>query len=299
LTKATTRVASPTTKRIYKSSGFFGEWSDCTRIDGYFVKYYLDQIKKQIRQVTRGATQDNLSLDKLLSFDIIAPPVRLQSKIAGIAVAYDELILNNARRIAILEEMAQAIYREWFVNFRFPGHEKVKLVNSPLGTIPEGWKAVSVEELLTHSTEGITPANSPEEEFAHFSIPNYDKAQLPVLEQGATIQSNKFVVPPGCVLLSKLNPRISRIWLPEPHGDYRCVASTEFLVVSPLLPATREFIYCQFHADEFYGRFRSCSSGTSTSHQRVKPTDFVKLKALRACANSRFLRIMRYEDATL
>ena len=62
--------------------------------------------------------------------------------------AYDDLIENNARRIAILEEMAQAIYREWFVNFRFPGHEKVKLINSPLGKIPEGWKIEKVKAIV-------------------------------------------------------------------------------------------------------------------------------------------------------
>lgn len=113
--------------------------ADPEQADVRFVKYYLDHIRRQIRQVTRGATQDNLSLDKLLSFDIIAPPVQLQTKIASIAAAYDELILNSQRRIAVLEKMAQAFYRDWFVNFRFPGHEKVKLINSPLGRIPEGW----------------------------------------------------------------------------------------------------------------------------------------------------------------
>ena len=69
------------------------------------------------------------------------PPLPTQRKIASILSAYDDLIENNTRRIAILEEMAQAIYREWFVNFRFPGHENVKLVDSPLGQIPEGWEA--------------------------------------------------------------------------------------------------------------------------------------------------------------
>lgn len=121
--------------------------ADPEQSDVRFVKYYLDYIKRKIRQVTRGATQDNLSLDKLLSFDIIAPPVQLQAKIAGIAAAYDELILNNSRRITVLEKMAQAIYREWFVNFRFPGHEKVELFNSPLGKIPEGWKATTLGEV--------------------------------------------------------------------------------------------------------------------------------------------------------
>jgi type I restriction enzyme S subunit len=62
--------------------------------------------------------------------------------------AEDDLIENNSRRIAILEAMAQAIYREWFVNFRFPGHENVKLVESPLGMIPEGWDVGRLDDVL-------------------------------------------------------------------------------------------------------------------------------------------------------
>jgi type I restriction enzyme, S subunit len=114
--------------------------ADPARSDVRFVKYYLDYIKKQIRQVTRGATQDNLSLDKLLSFDIVAPPVEQQRKIASTAAAYDELILNDNRRIALLEEMAQTIYREWFVEFRFPGHKAIPLHDSHIGKIPDGWE---------------------------------------------------------------------------------------------------------------------------------------------------------------
>ncbi len=86
-----------------------------------FIKYYLDTIKHQIKSVTKGATQDNLSLEKLLSFDILTPPVVIQHRIASILSAYDDLIENNTRRIKILEQMAQAIYREWFVEFRAPG----------------------------------------------------------------------------------------------------------------------------------------------------------------------------------
>lgn len=134
--------------------------ADPEQADVRFVKYYLDHIRGQIRQVTRGATQDNLSLDKLLSFDIILPPVHQQTKIASVAAAYDELILNNQRRIAVLEKMAQAIYREWFVNFRFPGHEKIKLISSPLGKIPEGWK---VEHLVDVCS--LTMGQSPSSEF--------------------------------------------------------------------------------------------------------------------------------------
>ena len=76
------------------------------------------------------------SLDKLLTLRIPVPPLPTQRKIAAILSAYDDLIENNLRRIKILEEMAQNLYREWFVKFRFPGHEKVKLVNSRLRPNP-------------------------------------------------------------------------------------------------------------------------------------------------------------------
>lgn len=114
--------------------------ADQSKSDPRFIKYYIDLIKLSMQNVSRGTTQDNLSVDKLLSFDFLVPPLPTQRKIASILSAYDDLIENNTRRIAILEEMAQAIYREWFVNFRFPGHENVKLVDSKIGKIPEGWE---------------------------------------------------------------------------------------------------------------------------------------------------------------
>ncbi len=76
------------------------------------------------------------------------PPLPTQHKIASILSAYDELIENNTRRIKILEEIAQAIYNEWFVNFRFPGHENVEMVDSELGKIPEGWEVGSFSDYV-------------------------------------------------------------------------------------------------------------------------------------------------------
>ena len=72
----------------------------------------------------------------------------MQRRIAGILSAYDELIENNQRRIQILEAMARALYREWFVHFRFPGHEKLRRVASPLGDIPQGWEVKKLGEIL-------------------------------------------------------------------------------------------------------------------------------------------------------
>lgn len=121
---------------------------DKSKSDLYFVKYSLDVMKHKFLSVSRGATQDNLAMDKLLSFPIPSPDINEQRRIAGILSAYDELIENSQRRIRILEAMARALYREWFVLFRFPGHETVPLVASPLGEIPEGWRVKRLGDIL-------------------------------------------------------------------------------------------------------------------------------------------------------
>lgn len=127
---------------------------DKNMADLHFVKYSLDIMRHKFLAVTRGATQDNLSLDKLLSFSIPTPPLQEQKRIARILSAYDDLIENNQQRIKILEEMARSLYREWFVNFRFPGHEKVPLADSPLGPIPKGWEFRTVEEVVKRIPAG-------------------------------------------------------------------------------------------------------------------------------------------------
>lgn len=88
-----------------------------------------------------GAKILHTSPSRIENYRFDRPPLRVQRRIAAILSAYDDLIENNTRRIKILEEMAQVLYREWFVHFRFPGHEKVRMVDSSLGRIPEGWEA--------------------------------------------------------------------------------------------------------------------------------------------------------------
>ena len=81
--------------------------------------------------------------------EIPAPPLPVQRRIAGILSAYDELMENSQRRIRLLEAMARALYREWFVHFRFPGHEKHPRVASPLGDIPQGWEVRTAKDVAT------------------------------------------------------------------------------------------------------------------------------------------------------
>jgi type I restriction enzyme S subunit len=95
----------------------------------------------------KGSVQVVINLADLRRVEVPIPPLSIQSKIVAILSAYDDLIENNLRRIKILEEMAQNLYREWFVKFRFPGHQDTRFVDSPLGPIPEGWEVRKLGEI--------------------------------------------------------------------------------------------------------------------------------------------------------
>lgn len=124
--------------------------------DVRFTKYCLDTYKKEMQLISQGTTQDNLSQGKLLSLRFRIPEYDQQRQIAAILSAYDELIENNQRRIALLEKMAAEIYREWYVRLRFPGHDKVKLVKG----VPQGWRPSCLGNVAK-----FTMGQSPSSEF--------------------------------------------------------------------------------------------------------------------------------------
>jgi type I restriction enzyme S subunit len=121
---------------------------DESKADWQFVFYSLLLNRGDLTVQARGAAQQNLNQDLIRQFSISLPPLPVQQRIASILSAYDELIENNQRRIRILETMARALYREWFVHFRFPGHENHSLVASPLGEIPQGWAVKKLVDVL-------------------------------------------------------------------------------------------------------------------------------------------------------
>jgi type I restriction enzyme S subunit len=106
-----------------------------------------------------GAKILHTAPERIEAYKFHLPPLPIQRKIAGILSAYDDLIENNTRRIAILEEMARTLYHEWFVKFRFPGYEQ-KLLNNLENTLPEGWYEVSLADVCS-----ITMGQSPSSEF--------------------------------------------------------------------------------------------------------------------------------------
>jgi type I restriction enzyme S subunit len=122
-----------------------------------------------------GVAQQHFNVSAAKEMEVNLPPRHTQDKIAAILSAYDRLIENNTRRIEILEEMARSIYREWFVKFRFPGHEQVQMVDSELGLIPEGWEVKNLSEICE-----IIMGLSPKSEFY-----NENAEGLP-LHQGVT-----------------------------------------------------------------------------------------------------------------
>jgi len=110
--------------------------------DKKYLYYLLKNL--ELKRLDTDAAVPGLNRKAALSQEIFLPSSLIQKKIASMLSAYDDLIENNNRRIEILEEIAQIIYKEWFVHFRFPGHEKIKLVDSELGKIPEGWEVKGI-----------------------------------------------------------------------------------------------------------------------------------------------------------
>lgn len=111
-------------------------------IDKSFLFYLFrsDTFKDYIIGTAQGAAnQASITLESIRGFEFLLPPLPTQRKIAAILSAYDDLIENNTRRVQVLEQMARALYREWFVEYRFPGHEQAEFVEDEGGRRPKGW----------------------------------------------------------------------------------------------------------------------------------------------------------------
>jgi type I restriction enzyme S subunit len=131
-------------------SGFRG-------VDKLFLYYWLKCQVQHFTNSAYGAAIQNINTAIMRESVIALPPLDDQRRIASILSTYDDLIENNTRRISILEEMARRIYEEWFVCFRFPGHEDVRMVESTLGLVPEGWRAAALGDVAAYINRGLAP----------------------------------------------------------------------------------------------------------------------------------------------
>lgn len=118
-----------------------------------FVKYAFDILQRDCKNISQGTAQDNLSWEKLSTIKFPAPSIEIQNKIVEKLSCYDDLIENNQKQITLLEEAAQRLYKEWFIDLHFPGYEDVKIVDG----VPEGWRKAKLEETCTRINAGSTP----------------------------------------------------------------------------------------------------------------------------------------------
>lgn len=216
------------------------------------------------------------------------PDLAEQKAIASVLGALDDKIELNRRMNANLEAMARALFKSWFVDFdpvraKLDGRKPKGLdeptaalfpdsfQDSKAGHIPDGWTIGMVNDLATLNRGAVSPCEFPAETFDHFSLPAFDDGRTPKAELGSAIMSNKFTVMPNSVLLSKLNPHIPRIWLPDLNPSRRSVCSTEFMVVCSKPDVSREYLFSLFTSAAFASIYGTLVTGTTGSHQRIRP----------------------------
>jgi len=237
-------------------------------LPGYLLSYLTHPVvKRYIESFNAGGSRRAITKGNIESFLVPLPPLAQQEQIVVILNALDDKIELNRRMNQTLEAMTRAIYKSSFEGFDHVDDEQ-----------PWSQNLRNLSELATISRGALSPADYPTEDFEHYSLPAFDEGKTPRLEKGAEIKSNKFLIPANAVLLSKLNPRIPRVWLPLISLEFRSICSTEFLVIVPSEISDREFLYSLFCSTEFMDRFATRTTGTSGSHQRVRPDDLLRME---------------------
>ena len=248
---------------------------DPEKIDPRFFGYAMVLNQPQIEAMGVGATgQTELSRSRLgQEIFIPRPPLPVQRRVADILSAFDDLMENSQRRIRLLEAMARAFYREWFVHFRFPGHEKHPRVASALGDIPRGWEVKRVPDCVDISPRVAVPRDG-EKPFVPMGCLSNDSMLITDIESRSGNSGAKFQN--GDTLFARITPCLENgktgfvQFLLEPQAVG--FGSTEFIVLRSRT-LTPEFVYLLARSDEFRGVAIKSMSG-ATGRQRVQEQCF-------------------------
>ncbi|MFC6661191.1 restriction endonuclease subunit S [Deinococcus multiflagellatus] len=256
-----------------------------------FVYYLLKTI--DFHQFNDKSSVPGVNRNHAHQARVSIPHPDTQRQIAAILSAFDDKIELNRQMNRTLEQMARALFKSWFVDFdpvraKMRG-EQPEGMDAETATlfpdemeevdgreVPRGWRVGTVGDIAQQTKEQIDPSIQPDARFAHFSIPAFDAENRPTLERGSAIKSNKFLIPEGAVLVSKLNPATPRIWDTDKvaDADFK-VCSTEFI---PLIARQSEFyplLLTALKDESFSKSLAEQASGTSNSHQRVRPADII------------------------
>ncbi|MFH5804975.1 restriction endonuclease subunit S [Alienimonas sp. DA493] len=270
---------------------------DTAVADRLYLFYLFSSAEQQhyIRQnaIQTGVPHTNLGI--LKKTPVLLPPPSEQRAIAGVLGALDDKIELNRRMNRTLEATARALFQSWFVDFD-PVHANAagaptlppdlaalfpaEFDSFEIGDVPKGWEVSTFDRVAAFERDTVKPMEAAEETFDHYSLPAFDAGRMPQHDLGGTIKSNKYAVPPDAVLISRLNPRIPRVWMPNLGDQRRSICSTEFLVARPRPKMSREWLYGLLTSDRFQRRYQSMVTGTTGSHQRVKAKSLPTLPQL-------------------
>jgi type I restriction enzyme S subunit len=259
-------------------------------IDNKFLYFYLtsDQTINYLQSIAEGrsGTFPQITFNELRDIKIKLPDINEQKAIANILSTLDEKIETNNQINEKLEEMAQALFKHWFVDFEFPNEngEPYKssggeMVDSELGMIPKGWEVGKLGELVEISNKSIKPQEYPEKFFEHYSIPAFDNGKTPEFQKGKEIKSNKYVINNHVVLVSKLNPSTKRIWKPITQTK-NAICSTEFIVYMSKKGNILSYVFEYLNNEKFQGVLTANATGSTGSRQRVKPKETLNYKVV-------------------
>lgn len=267
----------------------------------YIFYLFTSQVGRHLLgTILRQTAVSGITGTDLVELEIPFPDLPEQKAIAHVLGTLDDKIELNRKTNETLEGIAKALFKSWFVDFD-PVRAKAEgrptglpdeiselfpdaFEDSELGEIPSGWSIGEIGDFLDLERDSVTPSDSGEEMFDHYSIPAYDEGLTPSCEAGQSIKSNKYLVTDGVFMVSKLNPRFPRIWVPSKHTTRRRICSTEFLVCRPKVKIDAPFVLHVTKSRSVVQQMSDLASGTSNSHQRVRPADFVGLPFVKPSA---------------
>ena len=211
-----------------------------------FLYYYMEQqeVAGWLEQHAVGTTMLNLSTGIVTQLPLKYPAPAVQRRIADILAAYDDLIENNRRRMALLEDAARQLYREWFVRPRFPGHEHTPITNGE----PKGWEAKTLGCLCDEIRETVNP-NAIEPDTPYIGLEHMPRRAISLSDWGTAeqITSSKHRFREGEILFGKIRPYFHKVGIAFVDG----VASSDAIVIRPLEPTLRGFVLLTVSSDPF------------------------------------------------
>ena len=244
--------------------------------DVKYIKYYFDLFQKTFQQISQGSTQDNLSVEKLLSLKIPAPPLPTQQKIAKILSNYDDLIENNLKRIKLLEESARLTYEEWFLRFRIDGK---KLDINPETKLPFGWIQGSLGGLVRFHG-GYAFKSKDYEENQKYKIVTIKNVQDGYFKPSTTDTIS--TVPDNIKLNQKLNNGDYIMSLTGNVGRACLVYGENYLLnqrvvkLEPKKSIDYSFLYSLFRHKNMLTQLENISNGAA--QQNLSPVNAAKIK---------------------